>query len=98
MQEAATDQPVPFADVLLLRAADSTLVAGARTALDGTFKAEHLALGRYILRTQALNFRPQRRMLTFTAEAPAVALGALRLAASDRLVLPMKGRLWVQTV
>lgn len=82
VQEAATDQPVPFADVLLLRAADSTLVAGARTALDGTFKAEHLALGRYILRTQALNFRPQRRMLTFTAEAPAVALGALRLAAS----------------
>ena len=82
VQEAATDQPVPFTDVLLLRAADSTLVAGTRTALDGTFKAEHLALGRYILRTQALNFRPQRRVLTFTAEAPAVALGALRLAAS----------------
>ena len=78
--EAANGQPVPFADVLLLRAADSTLVAGAQTALDGTFKAEHLALGRYILRTQALNFRPQRRVLAFTAEAPAVALGPLRLA------------------
>ncbi len=78
--EAATGQPVPFADVLLLRAADSTLVSGTQTALDGSFKAEHLALGRYILRTQALNFKPLRRVLTFTTDAPAVALGALRLA------------------
>ncbi len=82
VQEAANGQPVPFADVLLLRAADSTLVTGARTDADGAFKAEHLALGRYILRTQALNFRPLRRVLALTAEGPAVALGALRLAPS----------------
>ncbi|MFD1467097.1 outer membrane beta-barrel protein [Hymenobacter caeli] len=82
VQEAAGGQPVPFADVLLLRAADSTLVTGTQTGLDGTFRAEHLALGRYILRTQALNFKPQRRVLALTAEAPSVALGPLRLAAA----------------
>ena len=82
VQEAASGQPVPFADVLLLRAADSTLVTGTQTGLDGTFAAEHLAVGRYIVRTQVLNFRPQRRVVTLTAGAPAAALGALRLAAA----------------
>ncbi|OGX92218.1 outer membrane beta-barrel family protein [Hymenobacter coccineus] len=80
--EAANGQPLPFADVLLLRAADSTLVTGAQTGLDGTFKAEHLALGRYILRAQALNFKPVRRVFALSAEAPALALGPLKLAAS----------------
>ena len=80
--EAANGQPLPFADVLLLRAADSTLVTGAQTGLNGTFKAEHLALGRYILLAQALNFKPVRRVFALSAGTPALALGPLKLAAS----------------
>ena len=80
--EAANGQALPFADVLLLRAADSTFVTGAQTGLDGTFRAEHLALGHYILRAQALNFKPVRRVFALSAGAPALALGPLKLAAS----------------
>ncbi|MGI4866315.1 MAG: TonB-dependent receptor, partial [Janthinobacterium lividum] len=79
---APSGQPVPFADVLLLRVTDSTLVSSTQTGLDGTFQVTGLAWGQYLLRTQALNFQSLHQRLTLTAAAPALALGLLRLLAS----------------
>gem|GEM_PF-5217014 len=46
--------------MLLLHAANSTLVMRGQTGLNGTFKNEHLALRYHILRAPALNFKPVR--------------------------------------
>ncbi|GAB3578385.1 TonB-dependent receptor domain-containing protein [Hymenobacter daeguensis] len=80
--EEASGQPVPFSDVLLLRAADSTFVAVAQTTEQGTFKATALPLGAYLLRVQDLNYRPLRRRFTLTAAAPAMQVNGLKMAAA----------------
>ena len=78
--DQATGEPVLFADVLLLRAADSTFVSHAQTNLDGGFTVLRPATaGRYVLRALALGYVTQRRVLSLGGSAPAVALGALKL-------------------
>ncbi|GAC1377339.1 MAG: outer membrane beta-barrel family protein [Hymenobacter sp.] len=79
--DAGSGQPVPFSDVLLLRAADSTLVAAAQSNEQGTFAAS-LPLGAYLLRVQDLNYRPLRRRFTLTAPAPTLRLPGLRMSAA----------------
>ncbi|WP_375417503.1 TonB-dependent receptor domain-containing protein [uncultured Hymenobacter sp.] len=79
--DQATGQPLPFADVILLRAADSTFVSGVQTGPEGHFTVPAVgAAGRYLLRGLALGYAPQRRVLTLGGSALTVALGALRLA------------------
>ena len=80
--DAATSQPLPFAGVVLLRAADSSFVAGSQTLDDGTFRLAAPAPGRYLLRTSAVGYGVARRAVALTATAPAVSVGALRLAAA----------------
>jgi outer membrane receptor protein involved in Fe transport len=70
-----TRQPLPFANVLLLRLPDSTLVATAQTTEQGTFALASLPLGRYVLRAEALGYRPARRLATLSAAAPVARLG-----------------------
>jgi ferric enterobactin receptor len=81
--EARNGQPVPFSDVLLLRAADSTFVAVAQTTEQGTFKAASLPLGAYIMRVQDLNFRPLRRRFTLTEAAPTAQFNGLKMDAAS---------------
>ena len=71
-----TRQPVPFANVLLLRLPDSTLVANTQTAENGTFALTNLALGRYLVRAEALGYRTDHRPVTLDATIPVVRLGA----------------------
>jgi ferric enterobactin receptor len=79
--DQATGQPLPFADVILLRATDSTFVAGGQTNLDGHFTVPAPgATGRYLVRTLALGYTPQRRVLTLGGNTGPVALGAMKLA------------------
>ena len=70
--EAGTSTPVPFSDVLLLRAADSTFVAVAQTSEQGSFKALNLPYGTYLLRVQDLNYRVLRRRFNLTASTPTI--------------------------
>ena len=80
--EAGTAQPVPFSDVLLLRAADSTFVAAAQATEQGTFAAGALPLGSYILRVQDLNYQPLRRRFVLTASVPTIDFGPMQLQAA----------------
>ncbi|MCC3152165.1 TonB-dependent receptor [Hymenobacter sp. BT770] len=82
LKEDGTGNPVPFSDVLLLRAADSTFVAVAQTNDQGAFKAASLPLGTYLMRVQDLNYKPLRRRFTLTAAAPAAQLQGLKLTAA----------------
>jgi outer membrane receptor protein involved in Fe transport len=70
-----TRQPLPFANVLLLRLSDSTLIANTQTAENGTFALTNLALGRYLVRAEALGYRSIRRPATLDASAPVVRWG-----------------------
>ena len=80
--EAGTKAPVPFSDVLLLRAADSTFVAVAQTSEQGGFKALNLPYGTYLLRVQDLNYRVLRRRFSLTASASAIEFPAFEMAAA----------------
>ncbi|RYU79274.1 TonB-dependent receptor domain-containing protein [Hymenobacter persicinus] len=77
--DAATGQPLPFTNVVLLRAPDSSFVAGAQTAESGAFALEKLALGTYFLRATAVGYRTGRRTITLTTATPSLTLGTLRL-------------------
>ena len=81
--EAGTKTPVPFSDVLLLRAADSTFVAVAQTSEQGGFKALNLPYGTYLLRVQDLNYRVLRRRFNLTASAPTIEFPTFELAAAS---------------
>ncbi|NML67861.1 TonB-dependent receptor [Hymenobacter sp. RP-2-7] len=70
-----TRQPLPFANILLLRQADSTLIGNTQTAENGTFVLTNLALGRYVVRAEALGYQAVRRPTTLAAAAPVVRLG-----------------------
>ena len=81
--EAGTSKPVPFSDVLLLRAADSTFVAVAQTNEQGGFKALSLPYGTYLLRVQDLNYRVLRRRFNLTASAPTIEFPTFEMAAAS---------------
>ena len=80
--EEASGQPVPFSDVLLLRAADSTFVAVAQSTEQGGFRALALPYGTYLLRVQDLNYRVLRRRFTLTAAVPTLEFPALKMTAA----------------
>lgn len=73
--DQATHQPLPFANVLLLRLPDSTLVGNTQTAENGTFAMTNLALNKYLLRVEALGYQSTRRLVTLGAAASVVRLG-----------------------
>ena len=77
--EVGSGKPISFASVVLLRATDSTEIAGAQASELGEFVVQPVPLGRYVLRATAVGYRTGRRVLTFTAAAPTLALGTLRL-------------------
>ncbi|WP_035560191.1 outer membrane beta-barrel protein [Hymenobacter sp. IS2118] len=80
--DQATRQPLPFANVLLLRVSDSALVANTQTAENGTFALTNLALGRYLVRAEALGYRSIRRPATMDATTPVVRLGEWGMVAA----------------
>ena len=65
--DGANQQPLPFANVVLLRAQDSTLVTGAATGETGRFRLEKVAAGTYTLRATVLGYQALRRPVTVGA-------------------------------
>ncbi|AYA36658.1 TonB-dependent receptor [Hymenobacter oligotrophus] len=77
--DKANNQPLPFANVVLLRAQDSTLVTGTATTETGRFKLEKVAPGTYALRATVLGYQPLRRTVTVGAAGGDVDLGSVAL-------------------
>lgn len=92
--------PVPFANVLLLRVSDSTLVTGAITEENGSFLIDYSNPGHFIVRVVNLGYSDYQTE-AFALESPSssVSLGILVLEESisqlDEVVLEAK-RNWVQ--
>jgi len=73
--------PVGSASIAVRSRADSSLVAGAIAAADGSFRIQGLRPGAYYLRVSMLGYTPQTSAtLTVTPAAPAVNAGPIRLA------------------
>lgn len=62
--DARTQQPLPFANVLLLHTPDSTLVVGTQSTEAGTFRLEKINPGTYLLRVVALGYQTARQRVT----------------------------------
>jgi outer membrane receptor protein involved in Fe transport len=73
--DQSTRQPLPFANVLLRRLPDSAVVANTQTTENGTFVLAKIPLGRYLVRAEALGYRPARRSVMLDAATPVVRLG-----------------------
>lgn len=77
--DQASGQPLPFANVVVLRAQDSTFVNGAQTSENGAFQLTSLGLGSYVLKASAIGYQGFRRTVSLTSAAPKLQLGALKL-------------------
>ncbi|QNP52080.1 carboxypeptidase regulatory-like domain-containing protein [Hymenobacter qilianensis] len=79
MLDASNGQALPFANVVLLRAQDSSFVAGAQTGENGSFEIAPVAQGKYMLRATVIGYQAGRRLVSITEAAPEVKLGSLKL-------------------
>ncbi|OON70272.1 outer membrane beta-barrel family protein [Hymenobacter sp. CRA2] len=77
--DGGTRQPLPFANVVLLRAQDSVLATGTATSEAGRFRLEKVAPGTYTLRATVLGYQPLRRPVTVGANGAEVELGQVVL-------------------
>ncbi|RPD48496.1 TonB-dependent receptor [Hymenobacter sediminis] len=77
--DQANGQPLPFTNVVLLRAQDSSFVAGAETLENGRFQLEKLGLGDYLLKASAVGYKGFRRSVSLTSATPSVQLGTMKL-------------------
>lgn len=57
------ETPVSFANILLLSAADTSLVKGAITENDGIFVVENVAPGAYLLEISMIGYQPYRSVI-----------------------------------
>ncbi|MBT1685477.1 TonB-dependent receptor domain-containing protein [Dawidia soli] len=74
-------EPVAFATVLVLHAADSTMAKGAMTTESGAFGIAGVAEGRYFVRYSAIGYQPvDTPPFMLTAANPAYDLGTQVLA------------------
>ncbi|GAA4031026.1 outer membrane beta-barrel family protein [Hymenobacter glaciei] len=91
--DAASQQPLPFAGVVLLRASDSTFVTGAQSLESGAFALEKVPLGSYVLKATVVGYRTGLRAVSLTAAASELHLGPLRLrtAATKLAEVVVKG-------
>ncbi|MGI4733868.1 MAG: outer membrane beta-barrel protein [Janthinobacterium lividum] len=80
--DQSTRQPLPFASVLLLRLPDSAVVANAQTAENGAFALNNVPLGCYLLRAEALGYRPARRLAAPNVISPVVCLSEWLVASA----------------
>jgi len=74
--------PLEGVEVVLRRAADSTVVAHATTGAGGLFRVDSLRFDRYLLRASLLGYQTWRRDVVLSEAAPDLDLGRNVLALS----------------
>jgi ferric enterobactin receptor len=79
--DAESNAPLSSASVAVLSRADGSLITGAVTRADGTFRVEGLRPGSYTLRVSMLGYGPQStEEVAVAAASPRVSVGSIRLS------------------
>ncbi|HEY0811178.1 MAG TPA: carboxypeptidase regulatory-like domain-containing protein, partial [Longimicrobiales bacterium] len=74
-------QPLPSAAITIRNAADSSVAGGGMSTMDGRFRIEGLAFGKYIVRVTHIGFKPHNVInVVLSASEPLVELGQMKLA------------------
>ncbi|KAA9340814.1 TonB-dependent receptor domain-containing protein [Adhaeribacter soli] len=83
IQDKVTNEPVSFAQVLLVRLPDSTMKP-AQADMDGRFTFTNVADGRYQLRISFIGYEPVRQLLTVAGQP--VNLGTIAMNQETKLL------------
>ena len=79
LRDGDTQEPIPYTSVVVLRADNHRFAAAGTTDADGNFKIKRLPLGRYIVQSTALGYRPQQPAVAFRPLHNRQQLGTLTL-------------------
>ena len=79
--EAGKSEPIPYANILLLRVSDSTQVAGTISEVDGQFEINSIKEGVYLFKIQYLGFQVLYRTLDIQSDTQ---LGTLSLREEEQ--------------
>lgn len=71
------NQPVMFANVILLRPADSSLVTGTTSDMDGNFRIENVASAQYLVKVSFLGY--EDKFIDIVVNSAPIALGKITL-------------------
>jgi hypothetical protein len=77
--DGQTKEPIPQAQVIVLRAADNAYVCSVATRPDGSFSMSALPFGQYRLYTTVLGYQQMHPVFRVNAQQPHLALGAVAL-------------------
>ena len=93
------DNEVAFANVLLLRASDSTLVKGAISAENGSFSFDDIASDRYFVESSVLGYQPAKsEVFELTSNYTVPTLVLLEGESLDEVVIVAEKPLYTQKV
>jgi hypothetical protein len=79
LRDAATHEPIPGTNVVLLSRQGNTLITSTKTHADGTFRLEKVPFGSYTLQATVLGYQLNQPKVAFSATQAHVALGTLSL-------------------
>ncbi len=86
VNDAATQETMPGATVLLLSRNDSTGAAGVTTDLEGRFKLPGVKAGSYIFRVSYMGYQPVTRNVTLTRKNGSIDMGTISLVEDSKLM------------
>jgi len=91
LHDADTQEPIPHANVILLRANDNAYIRSVKTNADGSFRLEKVPFGKYKFTTTVLGYQQMEPTITFNGLKTRVSLGTL-------VMQPANAQLAKQTV
>lgn len=78
LQDSTTSEPIPFVNIAILNAADSQLVRGGITDINGYFEIANVPQGNMLLRVSAIGYKGLLKPFTVNNNT---ALGTVKMAA-----------------
>lgn len=75
--DGETNEPIPHANVVLLRASDHAFVRSVATTADGSFKFNNIPLGDYTVRTTVLGYQSLKPVVGLSMMRGKVSLGTV---------------------
>lgn len=79
LRDGDTKEPIPYSNVVLLRATDHRLAAVGTTDASGNFRFSRVPLGNYVVSTTVLGYQPMKPAVAFSPLSSRQKLGAITL-------------------